>query len=138
MAIAQFGGECSLYEIENRRNLSPEKPDFLVALGGGKTVDAGRCIAERLSVPIVIAPTLASNDAPCSALSVVYTTEGVRESVEFFARNPTLVIVDTEVVANADERYLVAGIGDAMATWYEAKVCRANTAAVILQALDQL
>ena len=131
VAIAQFGGECSLYEIENQvETLSPEKPDFLVALGGGKTVDAGRCIAERLSVPIVIAPTLASNDAPCSALSVVYTTEGVQESVEFFARNPTLVIVDTEVVANADERYLVAGIGDAMATWYEAKVCRANTAAV--------
>ena len=64
---------------------------------------------------------------PVLLFSVVYTTEGVQESVEFFARNPTLVIVDTEVVANADERYLVAGIGDAMATWYEAKVCRANS-----------
>ena len=131
VAIARFGGECSLNEIEKQvEALSLEKADFLVALGGGKTVDAGRCIAERLSVPIVIAPTLASNDAPCSALSVVYTTEGVQESVEFFARSPTLVIVDTDVVANADERYLVAGIGDAMATWYEAKICRANAAAV--------
>ena len=62
-------------------------------------------------MPSVVAPTLASNDAPCSAFSVVYTPEGVQESVEYFARSPSLVIVDTNVVTEADERYLVAGMG---------------------------
>ena len=42
------------------------------------------------------------------------------------SQNPAFVIVDTEVIVNASERYLVAGIGDAMATWYEARVCEDN------------
>ena len=70
---------------------------------------------------MVIVPTLASNDAPTSALSVLYTTEGANDAVEFYPSNPAMVIVDTEVIAAAGERYFVAGIGDAMATWFEAR-----------------
>lgn len=127
----RFNGECSIREIDAQVDaLKPEQPDCLVALGGGKTVDAGKCVAHRLGIPAVIAPTLASNDAPCSALSVVYTPAGIQESIEYFPGSPLLVIVDTDVIADADERYLVAGMGDAMATWYEARVCLANPAAV--------
>ena len=131
VVIAQFHGECSVLEIEAQvRALQSSQIDYLIALGGGKTVDAGKCIAHRLNVPSVVAPTLASNDAPCSALSVVYTPEGVQESVEYFARSPSLVIVDTNVVTEADERYLVAGMGDAIATWYEARICESNPKAI--------
>lgn len=131
LVTVQFNGECSINEIEAQVNaLQSDQPDCLVALGGGKTVDAGKCIAHRLNIPAVIAPTLASNDAPCSALSVVYTPQGVQESVEFFAHNPVLVLVDTDIVVNANERYLVAGMGDALATWYEARVCYNNSASV--------
>ena len=127
-----FGGECSLEEIEARTNeLKPQSPDCLIILGGGKCVDAGKCIAHRLEIPAIVIPTLASNDAPCSALSVVYAPSGVFEGVvEFFPSNPAMVIVDTEIVAKAPERFLVAGMGDAMATWYEAKVCINNPDAV--------
>ena len=123
----QFDGECSLEEIDKHAQaLTDERVDCLVAVGGGKCVDAGKCIAYRIDAAVVIVPTLASNDAPCSALSVVYTPEGVSVGAEFFPLNPAMVVVDTQVVANAPERYLVAGMGDAMATWYEAKVCIAN------------
>ena len=127
-----FGGECSLEEIEARAaELKSSKLDCLIILGGGKCVDAGKCIAHRLEVPAIVIPTLASNDAPCSALSVVYAPSGVFEGlVEFFPSNPAMVIVDTEIVAKAPERFLVAGMGDAMATWYEAKVCVNNPEAV--------
>tara|TARA_Y100001934_G_scaffold102356_1_gene125903 strand:- start:152 stop:1372 length:1221 start_codon:yes stop_codon:yes gene_type:complete len=122
-----FGGESSLPEIEARvADLREQQVDVLLAIGGGKPVDAGKCIAERLGVPVIIVPTLASNDAPCSALSVIYTEDGVMAGAEFFPTNPIAVIVDTEVIARAPERYLVAGIGDAMATYYEAKVCAKN------------
>ena len=127
---AVFGGESSLTEIEARvADLAAQEVGVLLAVGGGKCVDAGKCIAERLGVPVVIIPTLASNDAPCSALSVIYTEDGVMSGAEFFPNNPIAVVVDTQVIAAADERYLVAGIGDAMATWYEAKVCAQNPAA---------
>lgn len=128
--VTTFGGECSFQEIEARTaELREQEPfDALIALGGGKTLDAGKCIAERLEVPVVIMPTLASNDAPCSALSVIYTPEGATETYEVFAQNPALVMVDTEIVAKAPVRFLVAGMGDAMSTWYEARACHTNPA----------
>jgi glycerol dehydrogenase len=39
----------------------------------------------------------------------------------FFPHNPDLVLVDTEVAANAPFRFLVSGMGDALATWVEAR-----------------
>jgi glycerol dehydrogenase len=122
-----FDGECSLPEIEKHvAALKDENIDCLIAVGGGKPVDAGKSIAWRLDIPVVIVPTLASNDAPCSALSVLYTPEGASDVVEFYPTSPTLVVIDTDIVADANERYLVAGMGDAMATWYEARVCLNN------------
>jgi glycerol dehydrogenase len=126
-----FGGECSLEEIDAHVDgLEGERIDCIVAAGGGKCVDAGKAMAFRMGAPIVVVPTLASNDAPCSALSILYSPEGVSTGVEFYPNSPAIVVVDTRVVARAPERYLVAGIGDAMATWYEARVCMLNPAAV--------
>ncbi|NKB99138.1 MAG: iron-containing alcohol dehydrogenase [Pseudomonadales bacterium] len=125
--LAVFEGECSVAEVEKHsRALLDASIDCLIAVGGGKSVDAGKCVAYRVGVPVVIVPTLASNDAPCSALSVMYSDEGVMNGVEFFPENPVFVVVDTSVVAAASARYLVSGMGDAMATWYEARVCAAN------------
>ena len=127
-----FGGECSISEIERATaavRASGVAIDSLTAIGGGKCIDSGKSVAYRLNVPMISCPSLASNDAPCSAISVIYTPEGVTEGVEFFPRNPELVIVDTRIVAEAPVRYLVSGMGDAMATWYEARTCIENPAA---------
>ncbi|WP_414980238.1 glycerol dehydrogenase [Congregibacter sp.] len=127
--ILTFGGECSFEEIEAHADVlraQETPPATVIALGGGKVVDAGKCIAHRLAVPSVVVPSLASNDAPCSAASVIYTPEGVSEAFEVFAESPALVLVDTAVIAAAPARYLVAGMGDAMATWYEARACSMN------------
>jgi glycerol dehydrogenase len=129
--VCRFDGECSKEEVEKHaRALKGQRVDCVVAVGGGKCVDAGKAVAFRLDVPVVIAPTLASNDAPCSALSVFYSPAGVSEGVEFYPCSPALVVVDTGVVAAASERYLVSGMGDAMATWYEASACLRNSAAM--------
>ncbi len=76
-----------------------------------------------MNVPVAIAPTIASTDAPCSALSVIYTDEGEFDSYLMLPRNPNMVIVDTQIVAGAPARLLAAGIGDALATWFEARAC---------------
>lgn len=129
VARASFNGECSIEEIDrivSSAESADSRADYLIALGGGKCIDTGKCVAHRLGIPVVIVPTLASNDAPCSALSVIYTPEGQTEGVEFFPESPALVVVDTQVVADAPVRTFVAGIGDAMATWYEARTCASN------------
>jgi glycerol dehydrogenase len=129
--VSLFGGECSIEEITRHvSRLDAAGIDCLLAVGGGKCVDAGKAIAFRLDVPVVIVPTLASNDAPCSALSVLYTPDGISIGGEFYPCSPAMVIVDTAIVAAAPERYLVAGMGDAMATWYEARVCMENENAI--------
>jgi glycerol dehydrogenase len=126
-----FNGECSIEEIEvHARELADPAVDCVLAVGGGKCADTGKAVAFRLGTPVAIVPTLASNDAPCSALSVLYSPEGVTIGAEFYPQNPALVVVDTGIVAAAPERYLVAGVGDGMATWYEARVCLLNDAAV--------
>ncbi len=129
--VIDFGGECSVEEITRHANaLAEEGIDCVIAAGGGKCIDTGKAVAYRLGAPVVIVPTLASNDAPCSALSVLYSPEGVSTGAEFYPDSPAFVVVDTEVIAAAPERFLVAGMGDAMATWYEARVCLLNPAAV--------
>ena len=73
---------------------------------------------------MVVVPTIASTDAPCSALAVIYTEDHVFESYYIFPRNPDMVVVDTEVIARSPARFLVSGMGDALATWFEADACR--------------
>ena len=122
-----FEGECTDEEVERHVNqLQGHKVDALIVAGGGKCLDAGKCVAHCISAPVVSCPTLASTDAPCSAVSVMYTPEGIFAGPWFFPESPALVVVDTGVIARAPARHLVAGIGDAMSTFYEARACFRN------------
>lgn len=122
-----FGGECSLAEIERvKQSATKAKANVIVGAGGGKVLDAARAVAADLDLPIVNCPTVASSDAPCSALSVIYSDDGVFEQYRFYPRNPDLVLVDTQVIAQGPARLLVAGMGDALATLFEAKTCVAG------------
>ncbi|WP_447840402.1 glycerol dehydrogenase [Enterobacter hormaechei] len=122
--IAPFGGECSQNEIDRLKKLA-DSADCLAVLGigGGKTLDTAKALAHFMDVPVAIAPTIASTDAPCSALSVIYTDSGEFDRYLMLPHNPNMVIVDTKVVAGAPARLLAAGIGDALATWFEARAC---------------
>ena len=122
--VYHFGGECSIAEIEHvKAEASRQQARVIVGAGGGKTLDTARAVAADLNLPVVSCPTVASSDAPCSALSIVYTDEGVFREIRLFRRNPDLVLVDTQVIAQSPARLLVAGMGDALSTWFEAKTC---------------
>lgn len=117
-----FAGECSKKEINRNITLLKEKNfDVIIAIGGGKTIDAGKAISHYESLPVIVVPTAASTDAPCSALSVIYTENGEFEEYLFLKANPNAVIMDTHILVNAPARLLVAGLGDALATYYEAQ-----------------
>jgi glycerol dehydrogenase len=121
-SLYDFGGECSRPEIEKaKQSALLAKSAVIIGSGGGKVLDAARAVASELNLPVVNCPTVASSDAPCSALSVVYTADGQFESYLFYKKNPDLVLVDTTVISRAPARLLVAGMGDALATWFEAR-----------------
>jgi glycerol dehydrogenase len=117
-----FGGECSKREIERLREVAErEGASVVVGVGGGKTLDTAKAVGHQAGVKWASVPTVASTDAPTSALSVIYTDDGVFEEYMLIPRNPDLVLVDTQIAANAPLRFLVSGMGDALATWVEAQ-----------------
>ncbi|MFV0393587.1 MAG: glycerol dehydrogenase [Coprobacillaceae bacterium] len=117
-----FNGEASTKEINRVTLLGKEaKCNVVLGLGGGKTIDAAKAISDQLEVPVGVLPTIASTDAPTSALSVIYSEEGVFEKYLFYKKNPELVLVDTAVISKAPTRLLASGIADALATWVEGR-----------------
>jgi len=124
-----FTGECSKKEIERvQKEATKLGANVIVGIGGGKTLDTAKAVAYYSKLPVVICPTVASSDAPCSALSVIYSEEGVFEEYLFLSENPNMVLMDTTIVAKAPTRLLVAGMGDALATYFEARACKASNA----------
>ena len=120
--LMKFGGECSMEEIDRHRaHLGGS--DAVIGIGGGKTLDTAKAVAHFAHLPVMIVPTAASSDAPCSRLSVLYTPEGVFDRYLPLPANPNVVLMDTDVIAKAPVRFLVSGLGDAFATYYEAAAC---------------
>jgi glycerol dehydrogenase len=124
ISIEEFQGECCEKELIRLATIiSRQKVDVVVGMGGGKTIDTAKIAADRAGIPVVIVPTIASTDAPCSGCAVIYSEQGIFDSVYYQKMNPQVVLVDTTVIAAAPVRFLVAGMGDALSTWFEARSC---------------
>jgi glycerol dehydrogenase len=88
----EFGGECSPEEIDRvAREAKDNEADAIVGIGGGKTMDTAKAVAHPAGLSLVIVPTIASTDAPTSALSVVYDEDGAFKEYRFFERNPDAI-----------------------------------------------
>ena len=122
--IELFQGECCEGELVRLSTIITQKcVDVLVGMGGGKTIDTAKIVADRMGIPVIIVPTIASTDAPCSGCAVVYSKDGIFDAVCYQKTNPAVVLVDVAIIATAPSRFLVAGMGDALSTWFEARSC---------------
>lgn len=122
--VESFGGECCETELTRLSALVlKENVEVLIGMGGGKVIDSAKIVADRAGIPVIIIPTIASTDAPCSGCAVLYTEDGIFERVYYQKSNPAVVLVDVNIIAAAPTRFLVSGMGDALATWFEARSC---------------
>ena len=89
---------------------------------GGAVMDTVKAVARRLGVRFVGIPTIAATCAAWTPLSVWYNDAGQALHFEIFDDANFLVLVEPQIVLNAPAEYLLAGIGDTLAKWYEAVV----------------
>ncbi|MDR1965546.1 MAG: glycerol dehydrogenase [Synergistaceae bacterium] len=122
-----FNGECTKAEARRIADIA-KGADMVIGVGGGKALDTAKASAIYENLPHIIVPTVASNDSPTSACTVWYDDEHVCVGFDLWPCNPDYIIVDTEIIAKAPLRLFVAGIGDAMSTWFEAEASFASRA----------
>ena len=121
LAVLPFGGACTQAAMERLAGaLRPLQPGFLVGMGGGKAIDTAKGVAHLLGLPLVSIPTLVSNCAPITALSVVYREDGPFDRFLFYDAPPALTLVDLAIAAKAPAAYFRAALGDTLAKHLEA------------------
>ena len=120
------GGESTMEEALRIATILRENEcSVIVGVGGGKVIDSAKLSAMQVEgVKTVIVPTSAASDAPCSANTVIYDEKGTMLGTQKPKENPSVVLVDTEIIAGAPVRLLVAGMGDAFVTYYEARASK--------------
>ncbi len=121
-----------------RENVQKYQADFIIGIGGGKSLDAGKLLAQQCNLPIITIPTSAATCAAWSALSNIYTNEGAFLYDVTLDKCPDLLILDYSIILSAPKRTLIAGIGDALAKWYESSVSSGSSdKTLIISAVQQ-
>jgi glycerol dehydrogenase len=141
LAVLQtsYGSDCSEPTLAKLRSaIAEHEADVVIGVGGGKALDTAKLIAHQAKLPVVTIPTSAATCAAWTALSNVYSEAGAFQYDVALDRCPDLLILDYELVATAPQRTLVAGIGDALAKWYEASVSSgASEQTLVIAAVQQ-
>ena len=97
------------------------KAHFVIGVGGGRAIDAAKAAAWKMKLPVMTVGTQCASNADASSESVVYTDDHKYLEILVLPRNPVLVIEDTEIIAKAPPRYMVQGMGDALACKFESE-----------------
>ncbi|BAU66965.1 iron-containing alcohol dehydrogenase [Stanieria sp. NIES-3757] len=135
---ANYSPDCAESSLQQLHSaVTSHQADLIIGVGGGKALDTAKLLAWQCNLPVVTIPTSAATCAAWTALSNIYTEEGAFQYDVALDRCPDLLILDYGLVRTAPTRTLVAGIGDALAKWYEASISSGSSAATLTIAAVQ-
>jgi glycerol dehydrogenase-like iron-containing ADH family enzyme len=138
IAQASYGADCSENALLSlKQAVTDHQADLIIGIGGGKALDAAKLLAFRSKLPIVTIPTSGATCAAWTALSNIYSEQGAFLYDVSLSKCPDLLILDYDLIATAPQKTLIAGIGDAIAKWYEASVSSGHSEKTFLIAAVQ-
>ncbi len=115
--------DCCFEDLERiRRSIIKNNCDSIIAIGGGKVLDAGKFLADSLSIPVITIPLSASTCAGWTALSNIYSINGQFIKDVELKSCPKILVIDHGFIKTAPKRTLASGIADALAKWYESSL----------------
>lgn len=138
VAMASYSPDCSEASLAAlRKTVADHQADLIVGTGGGKALDTAKLLAHQCRLPVVTVPASAATCAAWTALSNVYSDRGAFLYDVPLDKCPDLLVLDYDIIQTAPQRTLVAGIGDALAKWYEASVSSGHSQQTLLIAAVQ-
>lgn len=136
--LITYSPDCCESSLETLKTTVTEaKKDLIIGVGGGKALDTAKLLAHQSRLPVVTIPTSAATCAAWTALSNIYSPQGAFAYDVTLAQSPNLLILDYALIKTAPIRTLTAGIGDAIAKWYEASVSSGESEATLTIAAVQ-
>ncbi len=101
---------ASINDINSAQSLvRKEQPNFIVGVGGGRSVDVAKMISYNLNIPFISVPTSASHDGISSPFVSI---RGRDKPYSLKAHAPIGVIADTKLISEAPYRLQASGCGD--------------------------
>ncbi len=136
---ASYSPDCAESSLAQLKVAASEhQADLIIGIGGGKALDTAKLLAHQCQLPVVTIPTSGATCAAWTALSNIYSEAGAFQYDVTLNRCPDLLILDYGLIRTAPQRTLVAGIGDAIAKWYEASVSSGDSSAtLVISAVQQ-
>lgn len=110
-----YGGDSNLENIGKlKQNSFVKQADMLFGVGGGRACDTVKTLGDMLDKPIFTFPTLASNCASCTNLSVIYNEDGSFKEYYYQKQPACHTFINTKIIADSPYDMFWAGIGDAL------------------------
>lgn len=117
-----YGHDASYENVERiASDAGVRSADIILAVGGGKCIDTVKLAAERLGKVVFTIPSIASNCAPITKISIMYHEDGSFKDIPRLKNVPAHCFINPKIILAAPTCYLWAGIGDAMAKHVESQ-----------------
>ncbi|MDD3251278.1 MAG: iron-containing alcohol dehydrogenase family protein [Lachnospiraceae bacterium] len=115
-----YGHEATYENLDKiTANENVQKADMILGVGGGKCLDTVKLAADKLGKPVFTVPSIASNCAPVTKISIMYHADGSFCDIPVLKQAPIHCFINPRIIMAAPDRFLIAGIGDAMAKHVE-------------------
>lgn len=114
------GCDVTYCDYESCKIIKSTDRDFIIGIGGGTVIDEVKRLSNDSDCPCVIIPTVLSSDAACNSIIVPKKYDDRDTMIIRANRSPEIVIADTKILIDSPIEYAASGIGDALATYYEA------------------